>query len=840
MQYKNLGQKFPSSNTIDFFLLSTIFMSIILFGIGLANNIDPFLRLPISIYELKSIVDYRAVDIILIVGYFLSLLFVSHFFKLNVFASNVILIVFIITIFNQIYSALICLLILSSSFSFGKILVSFAGFKEADVDDLDPVIVLVLGVGSLGTITYAFNFFPINYPGMYGLGLCTLIFFNKKYLISLYQRKNIFFYKNEGGSTLFSYLISILVTYYVLMALMPEIGHDAQVVHMFYPGFIASNHYWPFDSSKYIFGTFPLLANSIFTIPYLLGGEVAVRLLNTSCLLLLMHFIRALTIWAGGGEKGGQFAVLLYLTSSLTLLVGSSLYVDVIWATFLIGASFLIFKAIFSNIYDAKILLLTSLLLSFSLATKALTLLYLPMVSVFLIIYIFKHYRSFRAKDFLWLFLIIIIIGGAPYWVAYFKTGNPIFPFYNKLFQSPFFNIDTNFIDGRWIQNLSINLINDITFKSGLFIEGRSGAPGFQWILLLPSCLLICLIVLNKRALVIFLAALVSLCTVFLSTPYLRYIFPVFIWLDIVIGIGAYALIKDFRGNKFRNYLFLGLCSSAIVLNLYFIKSATYYSNLDFKALISNANRIKYLSVNAPIKVSIDILNLMNVRKAPVAIFSSSPLVAGLNTDYYSSSWYSYKFDKDLRKVNNGGELLELLQSRKIDLILVEKNWANEKVNEGLVQMLNEIANEVHANDGGAIYRIKNIYRYSKELLPSNYVSKEHGWNFPGTDNSSNLIFYATEKNPASIQVHVDPGEIYLSSIGVVCKDGNSLARNQINWHDKNHAYLSTSIQVFPCGNDYSENKAEVTSPSGANYAVVYATSNSNFPVGVKFISFKN
>src|SRR5262249_14185148 len=46
--------------------------------------------------------------------------------------------------------------------------------------------------------------------------------------------------------------------------------------------------------------------------------------------------------------------------------------------------------------------------------------------------------------------LIGTFLAAPPYAAAWWKTGNPVFPFYNAYFKSPLYPSDANFTDPRW------------------------------------------------------------------------------------------------------------------------------------------------------------------------------------------------------------------------------------------------------------------------------------------------------------------------------------------------------------------------------------------------------
>src|SRR5207302_4271389 len=81
--------------------------------------------------------------------------------------------------------------------------------------------------------------------------------------------------------------------------------------------------------------------------------------------------------------------------------------------------------------------------------------------------------------------LVLGLIACFPYGYAWVKTGNPLFPFYNDFFKSPFFPA-ASLADLRWMGHMDSTFLYDITFASGRFLEADAGALGLSVIVLVP------------------------------------------------------------------------------------------------------------------------------------------------------------------------------------------------------------------------------------------------------------------------------------------------------------------------------------------------------------------
>jgi hypothetical protein len=165
----------------------------------------------------------------------------------------------------------------------------------------------------------------------------------------------------------------------------------------------------------------------------------------------------------------------------------------------------------------------------------------------------------------------VLAIGIVPYAVAWFRTGNPLFPFYNAFFRSPFF-APINFVDRRWMGKGSVDLLYALTFHTSTFMEGVDGGFGFQHVLLVPSVLVAVLLI--RRAEVVipaFCGAGMFLLSV-TFTQYARYLYPTFP----LLALASAAVWSRAVAERWRSLLVCCLCV-LIALHLYFYRSVNYF-----------------------------------------------------------------------------------------------------------------------------------------------------------------------------------------------------------------------------------------------------------------------
>ena len=130
---------------------------------------------------------------------------------------------------------------------------------------------LLVGAGVYGTAVGLLAHFPVNYPGVYGVALALPIMLGwrvvaeqgKNFLARVTQRN----FSRLSGNGL-DVAIAVVALVHFVVALMPEVGHDALAMHLFIPAHLELRHQWGFDVSTYVWAVMPMLGDWIFAIAF--------------------------------------------------------------------------------------------------------------------------------------------------------------------------------------------------------------------------------------------------------------------------------------------------------------------------------------------------------------------------------------------------------------------------------------------------------------------------------------------------------------------------------------------------------------------------------------------
>jgi hypothetical protein len=703
----------------------------------------------------------------------------------------------------------------------------------------DPVTRLLVGAGIYGTLVSLSAHVPVNYPGVYFLALLAPIFFARRWLWDDMSRLAAMLFRSPAQAVRIDWpevLLGAVALVHFAFALLPEVMFDTLSLHLFVPAHMAARHEWGFNPSLYSLALVPMLGDWNFSIGYILAGETGARLINLGCTYLIAYLGRELVMWAGGNEKGGTWAMLLFLATPLTFTESSSLFVESVWTAYLIAGLLWLLRAVTDEEFRAPGVVLSGFMLGLAAAAKAVTLTYLPALVLPLLV-IAPRWRTLRMPQMRTAIALgmtfFLVLGAIPYVSAYRIAGNPVFPFYNAYFKSPFYP-PVNFDNPLFRSGVAWDLPYQIVFASHKYMEATAGASGFQWLLLLLPSIVVPLLLNNRRAGLLLMIGAISLVTVFHFQSYLRYVFPVLLLLSALAGL---ALVQI---EMFGTLPALGMviaASASIGLNLVFISAGAWiYRDMPVMAVFNPSGRDRFLFDRLPIRRAVELVNVLNSTRAPVAFFAS-PFGAGLTADALYSSWYNQEFYWSVEAAHDAPSLAKVLADHRSSIVILESTWGSAAQRDIVVA-----ATRLVADFGPVSVRmLKKEFRFSRELLINPGLSGTQGWTLlPGAaqpEGVSSVV--VTVRSPAAQTVPVQGGRAYLNTVRARCKDTRAQGRVQVNWLDSGAGFISASIQPFDCTSEWSEHAQEITAPEQAAAAVVYAVSNSDLAIEVDSVSMK-
>lgn len=425
-------------------------------------------------------------------------------------------------------------------------------------------------------------------------------------------------------------LLMAALAAHCLQAIKPDVSADALAMHLVIPERIAFFHRWAFDVTEFSWSAMAMGGDWAFSIAFLLGGEAAARLLNLSALLLMVALL---------ARHAGWLPAALWASTPLAGLVTGSLFVENIWALLLLAAFLL---ASGPRPAPWAVALLAGAAAQCKLMAVPLA---VPILGIAL----------WRARCW-WPSLLFACTAPHPYVESLIRTGNPLFPYFNAWFPSPFFPTTQNLTDIRWREALSWRTLWDATFHTPRFNEGAAGGFGFQWLILLPPAIYAAW---REQSLAVRLAVALGLfeaVVVLLGQPYIRYLYAALLLWSLAFGLVA-------QSRPVLRWLMALL----VPLNLFFFAASGWYHRDFWLKPFAGANEVsRYVAEGAPLRSLVDFANHAHAGKS--VAFLARDEAAGLRARAYVNSWRGGLFAAALSNVQTVDDALRLLQKHDIRL----------------------------------------------------------------------------------------------------------------------------------------------------------------------------
>jgi putative flippase GtrA len=570
--------------------------------------------------------------------------------------------------------------------------------REEAPDAVSRLLELLLGVAVWMAVVWVAVHFRVNYAGTYLAAFCVPLAIRPRLTRSrLADCARLFRPVVLPGRAAYAALalaVFPLLCHFLVMA-KPDNGSDAGGVHLVLPLWVAFQHYCAFDFHSYTWTMMPLGADWCFTAVVVPGGEWAAHLLNFGFVAVLTGLIYVVSrrylppVWA-------LLLAGLFASSPLAQLVTGSLFSENAWAAILFGAVLAVER--FHTTGAPRWLYVAAALFGAALATKLGTTAFLLPAAGFAAWELLSRRRTVPnvARVAAIAIFLVLLFGAPPYVFSWVKTGNPLFPFANDVFKSPWFESRLPFVDARWTAHLNAYTFFDLFFHSHWFLECRDGATGFHYLLLVPLGLL----ALGRKrpylAWLFFGVVLIAFILTLHALPYLRYLYPAF---ALVAAAGAITLGQLRTGDRtlFRAVIAVLLVASAF--NIYFLPSSGF-SHGDF--FLNPFNRREWennLKNVVPVQKLIAYLNQAHSEQ-PVAVFGTAT-IAGLRATAYEPGWRSWPYSHQLASLPSPEAYGRLAESLHIQHFVVPNKTSGLQVSPGVVARFMERYTELEYSCGG-------------------------------------------------------------------------------------------------------------------------------------------
>lgn len=454
---------------------------------------------------------------------------------------------------------------------------------------------------------------------------------------------------------------------HLFMVARPEVGYDANTMHLQVARLMAEEHRFRFDVTRYLWALMPLGADWAYAVAYVLAGETAARAANLAFGVVTCTLAYQLVIRHARRELA-LVSVVLLASTPLAFAETSSLYVENLWTAFLVAALLVALEFHARRIGSRAALPVLALLAAGAMQCKVIGVLWLaPLLA-------FAAWTAWRAApprlpDVRGATVMALagVLGLWPYANAWLRSGNPVFPFMNALFRSPFADTTTSFDNPLYRAPLVPWSPYEVVIESRRFIEGTDGAAGLHWLLLLP--LVLVLLVRRRKAEHWLCAALgtVFFVAVYTQQAYLRYLYPAFVLLA-VLGGWALAELGDRRITRVAILLVGGaLC----LLHVRLIHTGAWpNAQICIACAFDRHARDDFMARYMGDRVIADYLgfNLPDARVGFLMLNAPSP--AGFVGYSRSSNWHDYPFYKRVSTATSAADIEAAVREFRLTYIV--------------------------------------------------------------------------------------------------------------------------------------------------------------------------
>ncbi|MEB0032818.1 hypothetical protein QN372_18880, partial [Undibacterium sp. RTI2.1] len=692
-----------------------------------------------------------------------------------------------------------------------------------------------IGFCLLGTLIALLAHFPVCTPLVFftlfsGFAVAASYFLMSQGKLSP-PKLPCFFRKVEWKESILVAMLMLGVTIVIMVTILPDLGHDALSFHLNIPVRMLDAGLWNFDVKEYVWSVMPFGADWLYVPPYFFGGEQAVRLMNTSFLLA--------TGYLGYRLLAGRLDALLAMgvpailfTLPISLLEVGSAYIEAPLTFFFMIALCEIAGGEYKTIRQKGSWIILGILAGYICAIKLPGFLIVPFLALgALLRSVEDKFEVFRFKFILTSGIAFLIFCSPPYAVAWFKTGNPVFPFFNQIFNSPYFDTQTSFTNSHFVRSIGLQTFWDMSVSSKDFGEfSANGALGIVFLVFIPLSIL--LAVKLKRWAILFTGvsaiAYIGLC--FHNQAYLRYAFPVMPWL-LCSGVWALYSAVNLRG------VLVGLLVIFCSFNLARFP-VVYWPFQQFKTdlLWSRSAQEGLFARSKPQAIAGDILSKLDQYKGRKILILDATSDIDPTYNHYpkgtiAASWHSWPY---YAKSTSDINLANSLARSGVEIIVyaVGRGYQFEAEAIALTTELFRV-NDIRV---GLVNQIELSKLFKKEFISNpDFSNGADGWTSNGALFKDEK-FYASVGSPVTQAVDVGSVDVVALTVQAKC-DKSQRFRTQINWNDTNGKMLSTDIKVHDCNGGLTTATRLVIKPERAKIAIVYGGSHDARPVEINRIS---
>ncbi len=519
---------------------------------------------------------------------------------------------------------------------------SLFGKDSAAQDPTALVLAFFLGLGVLGFLVWIAMHFKINYRLGYWLaGIALIMVFGKPLAVRARLMRKTEWSLSPGQSVL---LLSGI--FYLVYALVPFYLWDGLIVHLNYAKSVLLNGYFVFHPREVVTLDTAVIPRGAYTAVFMLGGEYAIRLFNFALFFLGFTWLEKMARDRFGAGPACWTLVALVTTPFVLWQMGA-VFID----------SFQLFSAIVLLTIMFRVLERPNPReVMFYFIAAGVAYLYkqhaiLMIIPIGLVLLSVTARRLLRDRDyrllpsFFWGGAVFLLIVSTVWLHNYILSGNPLFPYFNGLFQSDWLPKE-NFADTRWQHPLTWKFLYDITFRGTQYVENMNLAFGIGFFVLVPLWPLLFWKEENRSRMIMLVSIFVLAVALWIkiTNPYIRYFVSILPVGALLLGLTVDKVIRFMGNRKILRISVAVLCALVFMINLAMQLSLINFSSpYPVKAALTGKYEDTHLQYHLNVKKVFDFANAKFGRNTRVLLVGMTPFLYFVDGRAETLMWYHYR-----------------------------------------------------------------------------------------------------------------------------------------------------------------------------------------------------
>ncbi|HAQ35138.1 MAG: hypothetical protein CMF74_05785 [Maricaulis sp.] len=693
----------------------------------------------------------------------------------------------------------------------------------------DALFAVIIGLATISTAIFLTSPVSIHTPLTYSLGIVALVaggvllgVFSD--VIAIVRRLSATEVREINLiDTILAGLVIAAIVMLALYARLPVVDNDSLILHLRLPLMLQDYGHARFATEDLLVGHFPAAADWLYGFGAVIAGEDGAKAINLSFALLVGGII---ITWLNlaAGMRAAFAGAALFLTAPILYHETVTLFVENYFTLLLLASVF--FAWCYSRDPRPYYLLACTFTVGAAGAAKLLGLLIIPPLAIWLIVSIV---RNKRYTDFAWAALagggLALLAAHWPYTMAWLRTGNPLFPFYNTFFRSPH-GPEQDWINALFHQTLTPESFVRMSFDASPFLES-AGVAFAPFIILAPIFLVLALLAgpaHRKLALTlglpVLLVGLGYLILTSLQQTYLRYFFPLVpMW---AVAMGVFSAPLFVRGTWRLSSVSVAALAVLITFQAVNGPGAFYFTRhltplqTAFSSTIEDMRRTR-----APERFINDYLRGRTDNDEPVAYFWR-PFIAGSTENAVAlHPFYSWGPWSDFDAAQRAGGLQDFIATRGVRWFVLH-DTAVVHAGAGTLETLETLAEQEIRLSGATLYRVRDDVFFDDVIAAFETPSTlPEGWTPVGEIPVEDGAVVVDPQNLLVLGVEVDGDSVILVEADIACGENANYAQLHMNWLDAESTFLRVDIPNFPCRTGTFPLRHEFHAPDGATQGVL-------------------